>query len=461
MIVNIILVALICGVNISNSTRPNNESGTPSSIGDLESRWLQLFDLLFEDSGSHALRPARVRSALMEMAELEKTIEIRGIESTHQDPLIRSSLSKYRTLVKSLAMRKILTSEEASLSSMLLQTFEIDSNNCYNNKMARLINLVHAMRSYPIQSTVMNNLENQYEACWARYMQALDLLTSILGERDLKVLIELTKRVHNEGETTLLLKNLADLADDERDAELRRYTKLIARFVLRHFTEQNGKMPLNLEGEFNRLLREPCEAFESVAEKLMRRIYKLMDTTGTRFMTKDHANMLNLYRLCSRIIKDINLGSRIAGLLSTHSMRRVKREIVHNPQIINVNESSTSNTSMKPKEETETIVDASMNLPGQKQVYKPTKITKDLLPTAQEHHNDLQNVEGKSLEVEKSWLTLGSSKFVPTPEVESMAQDITNTIEPLIFDSLPLDSQYPVREQANDDESLPKRTKID
>lgn len=277
----LVIFALPCSaVDTSHGSVGDQAEVPPANVVD---RYLNLHKQLYDST--KILSVESLKEILEEMFSIEQTLEYQGSLKSSND-LINH---RHRDLVSKFINAKLLVNKNATVTELLLQTFEHGSNDCNAEYFSQLNEIYKEFKSYSaITKTLQKNRELQEKNCWTRFMDSLSRLTMLLGTRARTSLNQFISLVYVD-----LNKEVVLMHSNEME-----HTR-IARRV---------RLLLDSGQDFRNLVEHPCKVLIETTKHLMYHINALLRYIGNNrrsFITNNHKLVLNRYMMCRLIIADL------------------------------------------------------------------------------------------------------------------------------------------------------------
>lgn len=267
-------------------------------------KWESLFRRLF-DNPNEILINNQVKQMLLDMNELEKTKEFKFALSVQARSKI-NTLAIYEDLDRDVRGEKLTPNTEFSLTQVLLDTFDIDANNCLEYKLYRENGLVRMIVYMPIHAILQENLDAQRANCWQRLMTTLEETSNWIGAKLLEPIDALMEKMELPDDKFIELAKPSTLT-------YRNEEKFIARAVATHirdvYLDRSLIEPvdrINFAHEFTTLAKNSCSDLHLQTSDLVKRIMKWLSSISGdinakhQFVLAEHYKLVNRNLLCSR-----------------------------------------------------------------------------------------------------------------------------------------------------------------
>lgn len=264
---------------------------------DLFARWLELRKQIYDEFSLLALYPDRMKAILLEMASIEQT----EVYKSQIKPNLGND--QYLHLLSRYYKAKLLNKRDSSMTDLLLQTFDYDSNDCTGEYLEQLNDIYNTLVHTPFSGTLRENRELQYQNCWHRLMRSLVANSMLLSSNVRIPLDKLTSLAFPNHDELLSLSS--DPSSTSYKNESNQISKIIAQFL-----QSLGGEIKTLRGyrdHFERLVEHPCEMLIDTTNQVMSRIYRLLKLCGRKrdFISSNYVMILNGSMLCDRVIGDL------------------------------------------------------------------------------------------------------------------------------------------------------------
>lgn len=294
-----------CQAMDNNPAQNTPSQASPGSISSEPinpvNRWVVLFEAIYGLPPTSLTTVDAVREALIEMAAIERS-EPYKLAFKLDDQWKYPHFKSYEILITKFYREKLLSNWDSTVTEVLVQTFEYKSNNCNPSYFKRLDLMNQILYEGVISIVLQENREQQYENCWFRFMETLDVTSLLIGDRYRDPLTKLTIAMY-PGETRIISKPV-NVLSAEHKAESARMAQIVAMFLVDQATRKRDFGPIDFDNEIQNVIRQPCRELIQTTLSIMRSIYKMMEFTGDRkdYISPDHALCLNRYMMCGRLI---------------------------------------------------------------------------------------------------------------------------------------------------------------
>lgn len=339
-ILNVVLLGLIIllinGVDHSTATGHNDPAGpskakqtnnlTTRTIIDVESiekeakiRWAQLFVGLFDKQAGLKLTPELVQINLRDMVNLEQRYSILD-KAQEIYPLIGKRNSKIIIESRDYFTRRLIK-PGSSLTETLLKTFNVQANNCSDVLLKKMLELIEALRLYPIYPILKANLIEQFKNCLVRFMRVMENAILSVGLDDLETLNDILIRSYVGPDQTTTRSSASESGNEHKD-RLDKISTILSDRIHDKLENYYSKMssdnlmnddsPLSIisyESFFQRLYKDPCKLIVNLAVPAMYKIERIlvMDSERHISLSKGQIKLINLFKMCSKIGLDKQL----------------------------------------------------------------------------------------------------------------------------------------------------------
>lgn len=295
--INLLIISLITIPCLATNIHDDNQSESC-----LIRRYTELCAILNDDLPSNKLTLAQTRDILDEMASIER--KTKALESGRGDVVEKfgiDHINRYQSLVDASYRSSVIIKSDATITDLLLQTFEYDSNNCDAKYFNHLSEIGDIFEHLAISVALQENSEHQYKNCWTRLMRSLNVLNSLIGLRYLDPLSDLTKSVYRDAKVvkTQPHSNKSLLYRIENTRIAVKIRQFLAKSGDRNDTSYN-------EQEFQHRVVQTCQYVIDRTREIMMDVHELLRLSGSNrhFISSDDALILNRYTLCDRIVND-------------------------------------------------------------------------------------------------------------------------------------------------------------
>lgn len=287
------------------ATDPNKNTNEDVPLSPV-TRWFDLHRKILENGPRPNIDRDEFQEILNEMKSIEQTdaytIGIKPFDDIRGHPI-----NHHRGLVNRCYAANLLQERNATVTDVLLLTFDHDSNDCTKDFFDLLDDINESFADSQISYALYENRELQYKNCWTRFMESLMSTTSLLGSRIRAPLNKLFKSVYPNS------TGLITISDDRESLEFRAESTRIARKIAKFIEEQTSSDTQSnsmeyYDEDFQHLVEFPCSLLLNSTNYIMSNIFSMIKYCGNGrdFITSGHAMILNRYILCNRIMSDID-----------------------------------------------------------------------------------------------------------------------------------------------------------
>lgn len=289
MIISTIIIGIVAIIPCSAVNEINREISHETFIR--FRRYNELQDLIYDDNLSDIDNPKDLKTILIEMSSIEKSGKIPDKAESHQ-------ANQYENLIHEAYEKNILSKADATMTDLLLQTYDYESNSCTMGYFQFLKKLNGLFEPFSIGSNLRQNLEMQYETCWRRFMVVLLSCYMTLGSKTRKLVDELASSVDEN--LNLVLDDDNSLISSERRYENLRIADKISQFLL------NSHESKDICRVFEQIVISPCKLFIDATSHVMVKIFGIfnLNDDAKEFIPNKYATILNSYNLCYRLMID-------------------------------------------------------------------------------------------------------------------------------------------------------------
>lgn len=308
----LIIVPIPClSVETNQNPLRYRPAPAPSPIG----RWIELYRLMHEPS-STTINLNQLDTILHEMSKLEQTEAFR-IGLLPFDELLGIRINHYESLVCKAHEANFIINPDATVTNILLQTVERDSNDCTSEFFDLLEEIYETFRLTAITNALQENRALIHRDCWQRLMNISRASSRLLGSRIKTPLNALSALVYPYQNGIVKPTDLAkpSLEATEND----RISKIIVEFL--SFLKQTENFP-NYRIAFEHFVEYPCKSLINETKYLMHQVYSLLKFCYNmpELITKDDAIRVNRYMFCTRINADSEtIRSKVLQLIGESS----------------------------------------------------------------------------------------------------------------------------------------------
>lgn len=301
-----LLILLIFAVTCSATNHDNVKHGENQSRSrpELIARWIELDKLMNDDHiPQKSITLSDLRLILKEKSEIEKTASFRSI-SIQSDKSLYDRLSKHRDLVNTARNSRVLINSDATVTNVLLKTFDLDANDCTTEYLVQLNEIYAKLENRLISSALDENRLYQYENCWRRLIGIVNSGSMLLSHNAGTILNTLGSLVYPYW-LGLIEQPKADSESVKNFLEVARISHLISKFLSRLKEHENFKDYL---AAFEHFVEFPCEILIDTSIHVMSHVYGLLKLMGEnkRFITIDDAILVNRYAMCDKVMLDVD-----------------------------------------------------------------------------------------------------------------------------------------------------------
>lgn len=320
-----ILCCTSCLAVIPGSSGHNDQPSirsTQQAIVDPIARWIDLYKQIYDpdlskiDTLRRHIDLATLKSLIYEMSFIERSKAFQiGLK-----PLIKSGnykVKQYQEMIAKFYSTNVLHAPNASITDLLMQTFDYNSNDCTMDYFERLNDIQSNFKDNPqITIALQESRDLQYKNCWTRYMESLSANCMSIGFKAKTVLNNLVGYLHVNSNEII---NYDEAKNSEEFSDVTLGAK-IAQYLAR--TNKPAQTNQSDSNQFEYLIVESCRLLIDETKEMIMKVLKFLDiiqvyVKSERFMTKEHALILNRYLLCEIIIAN----SEQIGLNVTHFIK--------------------------------------------------------------------------------------------------------------------------------------------
>lgn len=318
-------------VNPSGSSREVvvGQQARSSTIVSPLTRWIELSRQIYNDiagQSSDQINLPNLKLILAELSSLEKN----ELPKFGIDPKKGSKnyhIKHYGHLVSAAFASNLLDNSDATITDLLLQSFEHDSNECSKNILDQLNEMSDQFVHTSIAIALQENYQLQYENCISRSKQSLSTITRMLGTRQNNSLNELLRAI-NPSQDKLINLTKAKEGSFERSDESRQIGDKIGQYLSQ---QKTLKPSLAANIKLKHLVINPCKSFLNKASQIVANILQIIESNTSKkgLFDIDQTVILNKYLLCERIMSDESSISAIAEafmmMVDENRSRKLKR----------------------------------------------------------------------------------------------------------------------------------------
>lgn len=297
-----LMVSLLVPSCLAVEPGPNRNPRRTISSDSLMVRWLNLHRQIYDETLSTNIDVDTLKTLLHEMSSIEKSQVFRYGLKSYEFNLIQN---KYEHLMEDSYATNLVKDKDASLTDLLLQTFDYDSNYCTRKYFERLSELRATFKQSLIEIALSANAKLQFQNCWPRWMKQLDAGNKVLGSRTENSLNRLVTMLHSSS---------SDFIELASESDWQRYHLESAQIALQisQLFEENPKAesePYSLrfcEDQFEQLIDYPCSTLLNETKQFVMEILDILKFIEyhSDFITHENALVFNKYLFCDRIIAD-------------------------------------------------------------------------------------------------------------------------------------------------------------
>lgn len=291
------IIAIPCLATGPSPSLPDDNS--TSSVGPI-TRWIELHKRIFSNSSSSKINLSELTTLIKEMSEIEQSEPYKlGLK-----PLIESGryqVKAYKQLVEQFYASNILTRQDLTVTDLLMQLFEYNSNDCTAEYFQQLDLIQETFKNSSLANALEESRQLQYKNCWARLMVPVVASNNIVGSRVRDHLNMLVSAIYPKNTTKLVT-----LSSEHKTPEYHNQSEEIVAKIGQFLRD---KLPIDSNydpRDFRHLIQHPCANLIETTRQYMLKIWKLLEFAGEKrdFITNEHALILNKYMLCERILAD-------------------------------------------------------------------------------------------------------------------------------------------------------------
>lgn len=296
--INLLMISTIAvpclATHLGSSSTDVESTSTISSIA----RWIKLYNHIHNNVGGKQLDLMELTTILNEMYEIELTEAYKlGLK-----PLIETDeygVKQYKDLIDKFHAAHLMKKTDSSLTDLLLQTFDHNSNHCTAEYFELSIQILKSFEQTSISNALHENRNLQYRNCWRRFVHILDGNAMFLGSVYWLNLNKLALLVYP------VYRHLPALDADSsiRRIESRQIVKIIAQFSK---YQNNSESDAKNGFEFQNQVGHPCKLLIDATKQILIHIFKLLTLIGDEknILTGDSLTTLRKYLFCDRIVND-------------------------------------------------------------------------------------------------------------------------------------------------------------
>lgn len=272
----------------------DNSSASPVT------RWIQLYETIYKPSDvNNIISRSQLKSILIEMLVIEQKREFKSSLKSLIESRRFNINNFYYLFERSYESNLLLRRDNVTITDLLLQTFDHESNNCTQEYFKLLVDIISTFRHNPIAKALEENRQLQFKHCWHRLMRPVIASANLtLGSRALDPLEKLV--LSTSPKANRLLQFRIDLSL----AKYRKQSAWLAKYITKFLLNLSSKVDID---KFKRLIERPCASLVNETRAVTEDLLYLLKFTGYKksYITAEHAFVLNRYLLCNRIIEDI------------------------------------------------------------------------------------------------------------------------------------------------------------
>lgn len=266
-------------------------------------RWDELYKQIFDDYPTRSISSSQLKDTLDEMSRIEQTeayrsklksfIGFKGYRSLH-----------YRELVEQCYNANILIERDATITNLLLQTFDFHSNDCNKIYFEHLNEIYKTFEYKPIAKALEENRDLQYENCWHRLINQVISASMVLGSRIKEPLNKLVTIIYPDSD--VILPSTINKNDSRHNTESVRISRNIAQFLHAEAIKNCPEMVLdnNHAQDFEHFIINPCKSLIKATSNAMAAIYEMLEMTtkSGELINPIQTKILNRFMMCQRIV---------------------------------------------------------------------------------------------------------------------------------------------------------------
>lgn len=317
----LIFIALPCSaVNLDKS---NGLSSGPLA------RYIELYGRINDDhSSAVSLNLAELKNILSEMSMIEH-VEMYRLGLKQQNELRQYFIANYQYLVDESIEKGFIVNSNDSITDILLQTFDYDSNVCTGIYFDFLKEINETFEHTGFAEALRENSEIQLRNCWERLMDSLSATSNLLGTRYIETLNEVTAHANKDSQNIVIPPTLTESRRSHHESI--RIAKTIAEVLTDYGT--NNEL-INYGLQFRNHIERPCRLLIDKSKQIMLDVYGILKYTGLAedFIGEDEVKNVNRYLLCERILADLGVISVIvAGTHDRSDVDLITQLLPNNP----------------------------------------------------------------------------------------------------------------------------------
>lgn len=268
-----------------------------------QARWQELYKQIYQyhDFEFGSINTLDYRSILDEMYSIERS---GSIEMSVFNELAEQPIVGYKRLIKEAYEANLLLNQDTTLTSVLLQTFDYESNDCNSGYFNLINNLADAFRNLPFGLVLNENRRSQYRNCWERLMDSMVASSNLIGLKSRNSLNELLTIIYPVSNEIIIPKS--DTMHPLDESELVRMSNLIGKFLM----DKEEKDKLDPKQDYGRIFEHfiiiPCKELIDKTKSISEDIYEMLLSTNDlrESIGVDDSTALNRHMLCNQIIEN-------------------------------------------------------------------------------------------------------------------------------------------------------------
>lgn len=260
-------------------------------------RWTGLQRQIYDKSVAK-IDLALLQTILRELSSIEQDDKLKSHELyVNQD-------KRYKQLIQVAYESNILDKPDATITDLLLQTLDHNSNGCTKEYLHFLNELYKHFRDTPITDSLQENQNLQYKNCLERSKRLLSTIISSLGSRVKKSLDNLLSAIYPDSnkliEFPLLSQQVVDYCNNSTQIGVR-----IAQFLAQQKVQQNQDA---LDSKLQHFVLQPCSILINESGLTLEKILPIirMSRIDRNFLEFEHAMFVNKYQLCRIILDNVD-----------------------------------------------------------------------------------------------------------------------------------------------------------
>lgn len=281
----------------SGSSGSNKPAQAESSVSPI-SRWIELHKQIYLKS-SEQIDLKNLETILTEMALIERGELFKlGIKPFKE--VLGFRIRHFRNLIKRSNELNFVINPDATITDVLLQTLDHNSNDCTAKYFDYLTEINKELQNTSMASALHKNRHLQYKNCLDRSMELLVAATKLIGSRVKELLKNMLEFLYsNQSDQLIKFSSFKSIDFGMKSMQL---AEKMASYLNQQQINSNQSDEIKLKS----FILYPCTEFIAETKDVIGKILQIigLDEMAQYPFSKKQASILNQYLLCDRILAD-------------------------------------------------------------------------------------------------------------------------------------------------------------